>query len=114
MFIHYFVRDRNVFLDYNRILRRTLNWESPICCYNRMKGEWLLLASVKLFVTLLKPGPFCSLLMGVQAAFDNRGRPTISVNYRIVPKIIFVNVISLVLTRLCGKLSRTWNSRCSG
>lgn len=75
-----------------------------------MKRGWLLLASAKLFVTLLKPGPFCSLLMGVQASFGNRGRPTISVNYRIMPKFIFANVISLLLTSLCGKLSRMWSS----
>jgi hypothetical protein len=87
-----------------------VNCESPICCYNRMKSEWLLRPIMPRFVSLLKPGPFCSLLMGVQAAFGNRGRSTIHVNYRILSKFIFVNVISLVLTSLCGKLSRMWSS----
>lgn len=75
-----------------------------------MKRGWLLLANAVLFVSLLKPGPFCSLLMGVQASFGNRGMPTISVNYRIMPRFIFVYVISLMLTSLCGKLSRMWSS----
>jgi hypothetical protein len=41
---------------------------------------------------------FYGLLIGVQTALDKRGRSTIYANYRLVPKLMFVGVISLALT----------------